>query len=76
MSHELRIPQLGVTMSEGEITEWMVATGDTVEEGQVLYVLATDKTETEIESPATGTIEVVGEIEKTYDVGTVIGLIS
>lgn len=76
MSHELRIPQLGVTMSEGEITEWMVATGDTVTEGQVLYVLATDKTETEIEAPAAGTIEVVGEIEKTYDVGTVIGLIS
>lgn len=36
-------------------------TGDAVQEGQVLYVLATDKTETEIESPTSGTVEVLGK---------------
>ncbi|MFE4966125.1 biotin/lipoyl-containing protein [Streptomyces sp. NPDC056660] len=76
MSHELRIPQLGVTMTEGEITEWLVASGDTVAEGQVLYILATDKTETEIESPASGTLEIIGKPEETYAVGTLIGRIS
>ncbi|WP_330286100.1 biotin/lipoyl-containing protein [Streptomyces sp. NBC_00576] len=72
MSHELRIPQLGVTMTEGEITEWLVETGDAVQEGQVLYVLATDKTETEIESPTSGTVEVLGKEGETYGVGTVM----
>ncbi|MFJ8748994.1 biotin/lipoyl-containing protein [Streptomyces sp. NPDC102441] len=76
MSHELHIPQLGVTMTEGEITEWTVSSGDTVEEGQVLYVLATDKTETEIEAPASGTVEIIGKTEETYAVGTLIGRIA
>ncbi|MYQ30637.1 biotin/lipoyl-containing protein [Streptomyces sp. SID4956] len=75
MSHELRVPQLGVTMTEGEITEWVVENGEAVTEGQVLYVLATDKTETEIESPAAGVIEILGKEEETYEVGTVIGRI-
>jgi len=35
--------------------------------------VATDKTETDIESPAAGTLEIVGEVETAYPVGAVIG---
>ena len=73
MTVEIKIPQLGVTMTEGEITEWLVEDGETVAQGDPIYNLATDKTETEIESPAAGTLEIVGEVETSYGVGTVVG---
>ena len=75
MAHELLIPQLGVTMTEGTITAWLVEDGQTVQQGDLLYTLATDKTETDIESPAAGTLVIVGEIEVEYPVGTVVGRI-
>ena len=73
MAIELKMPQLGVTMTEGEITAWYVENGATVEEGELLYTVATDKTETDIESPAAGVLEVIGEVDTTYPVGSVVG---
>jgi len=72
---EIKIPQLGVTMTEGDITEWLVENGASVTEGEPLYNLATDKAETEIESPGAGTLEILGEVDTTYAVGTVVGII-
>jgi 2-oxoglutarate dehydrogenase E2 component (dihydrolipoamide succinyltransferase) len=70
---ELRIPQAGSEMEEGELTEWLVASGSRVEEGQSVYVLATDKVELEVEVPATGILHHAGEAGEVYAVGTVIG---
>ncbi|WP_264027466.1 lipoyl domain-containing protein [Mycolicibacterium pyrenivorans] len=74
--HELRIPKLGVTMEEGQITEWLCSDGDIVEAGQPVYTIATDKSETEIESPAAGRITVIGEVEKDYKVGTLVATVA
>jgi len=76
MATEIKIPQLGVTMTEGEITSWYVENGATVAEGELLYTIATDKTETDIESPASGTLQIIGEVDTTYPVGTVIGTLT
>jgi pyruvate/2-oxoglutarate dehydrogenase complex dihydrolipoamide acyltransferase (E2) component len=70
---ELRIPQAGSEMDEGELTEWLVPAGSRVEEGQSVYVLATDKVELEIEAPATGVLHHIGQAGQVYPVGTVIG---
>jgi pyruvate/2-oxoglutarate dehydrogenase complex dihydrolipoamide acyltransferase (E2) component len=70
---ELRIPQAGSEMEEGELAEWLVPSGSRVEEGQSVYVLATDKVEMEVEVPATGILHHVGEAGRVYAVGTVIG---
>lgn len=75
MAHEVRIPKLGVTMEEGSITEWLCADGDLVEAGEAIYTLATDKTETDIESPATGRITIKGEVERDYPVGEIVAVI-
>ena len=56
MATEVRMPQWGMGMSEGTITKWLVAVGDTVEEGQALVEVETAKAEGEIESPIAGTI--------------------
>ena len=70
---ELRIPQAGSEMEEGELAEWLVPSGSRVEEGQSVYVLATDKVEMEVEAPAAGILYHVGEVSQVYTVGTVIG---
>lgn len=73
--HEVRIPKLGVTMEEGQITEWLCGDGDVVNAGQSIYTVATDKTETNIESPAAGRISIIGEIDQDYPVGTLVATI-
>jgi pyruvate/2-oxoglutarate dehydrogenase complex dihydrolipoamide acyltransferase (E2) component len=75
MATEVRIPKLGVAVEEGQITDWLCEDGDVVEVGQPIYELATDKTETEIESPAAGRITIIGEIETDYPVGTLVATI-
>lgn len=50
------MPQWGVTMEDGMITEWRVAPGDAVKEGDVIGVVSTDKIEVDFECPADGVI--------------------
>ena len=52
-------------MQEGTIIEWTVAEGDTVETGQVLYRLETDKVELDIEAPVGGVIHIVAPAGST-----------
>jgi pyruvate/2-oxoglutarate dehydrogenase complex dihydrolipoamide acyltransferase (E2) component len=76
MAAELAIPQLGVTMTEGVLSEWLVEDGAAVTEGQAVYLLETDKTETEIEAPVAGTLHIKVEAGNTYSVGTVVAEVS
>ena len=62
-------------MSEGTLVEWLVADGDTVQPGDILYRIETDKVENEIESPVAGVVRLTGVEGETYDVGTQIGSI-
>lgn len=72
---DLRIPKPGDAIESGKIVEWRVADGEHVTEGQVLYLLETEKTEMEIESPATGTLRIEADPGEVLPVGTVIGTI-
>ena len=46
------MPQMGVSVSEGTITKWLEAVGDTVEADETLLEISTDKVDTEVPSPA------------------------
>jgi len=48
------MPKLGLTMEEGTIVRWLKSEGDTVEEGDVLFEVQTDKVVMEVESRASG----------------------
>jgi pyruvate dehydrogenase E2 component (dihydrolipoamide acetyltransferase) len=50
------MPKFGMTMTTGLITEWMYAAGEAVKQGEALAVIETEKVQTELESPATGTL--------------------
>ena len=54
--YEITMPQPGQTMEEGTIIYWLKKEGDTVQEGEVLLEIETDKTTVEVESPYSGTL--------------------
>ena len=69
------MPKLGLSMTEGLIAEWLVAPGDEVAAGQVLFVVETDKISNEIEAPAPGRIVslLIGAGD-TVDVGVPVAM--
>ncbi|MDT0509870.1 biotin/lipoyl-containing protein [Novosphingobium sp. MMS21-SN21R] len=73
MSTILTIPRLEMSMTEGTLTSWEVADGAEVKEGDVIYILETDKTAREIEAPASGKLIQKATPDQTYEVGTEIG---
>ena len=73
MSSPILIPKLGVSMTEGTLIEWLVADGSVVAEGDVIYLIETDKVENEVTATASGTIRMTGEEGETYAVGESIG---
>src|SRR3954452_5797131 len=65
------MPQMGVSVSEGTITEWLKQVGDEVAYEEPICVISTDKIDTELPSPAAGTLtEILVEVGTTVDVRT------
>lgn len=74
---DIILPKWGMTMQDGVISEWLVAVGDTVVEGQPIAVIETEKVDTELESPGAGTItELLVQPGDSADVGAVIARMS
>ena len=73
MAYELKLPDLGEGLTEGEVARWLVAEGQEVAEDDPLVEIQTDKTTVEIPSPAAGTVAsiLVGE-GAVVPVGTVL----
>ena len=70
---DLIIPQLAMSMTEGELTEWLAEDGAAVTEGQAIYAIEADKATQEIEAPVSGILRRIGQEGETYEVGTKIG---
>jgi D-3-phosphoglycerate dehydrogenase len=67
------MPQLGLTMTEGSVNEWLKKPGDIVRKGEMLFIISTDKSDMEVESLDGGKLlEIVVQPGKTVPVGTVI----
>jgi pyruvate dehydrogenase E2 component (dihydrolipoamide acetyltransferase) len=65
------MPQLGETVTEGTILRWAKQVGDSIAEDEVLVEISTDKVDTEVPSPAAGTIlEILVNEGDTVSVGT------
>jgi len=59
MATEIRMPQLGLTMTEGTIGEWLKKEGDVVKKGEPIVQITTDKLTSEIESEADGVLRII-----------------
>lgn len=75
MATDVILPKIGFSMTEGVLSEWLAADGATVKEGEPLFAIESDKSTNEVESPATGTLKIIGQTGETYEVGAVIGTI-
>lgn len=71
----IQIPKVAMTITEATLLRHLVDDGGSVNQGDPLYLIETEKVETEVESPASGVVHWDSEVEETYDVGAQIGFI-
>src|SRR4051794_6405643 len=71
------MPQMGESIVEGTLTKWLKKPGERVERDEPLFEISTDKVDTEIPSPAAGTLsEVLVEEGKTVGINTIVARIA
>ncbi len=76
MAAELRIPSVGESVSEVEITRWLKSEGDAVEQDEPLAELETDKATLELNAPVSGRLtKVLKKAGETVAVGEVVGYV-
>ncbi len=72
----VRLPELGESVTEGTVTRWLKQVGDEVATDESLLEVSTDKVDTEIPSPAAGTLlEIKVHEDETVDVGAELAVI-
>jgi pyruvate dehydrogenase E2 component (dihydrolipoamide acetyltransferase) len=76
MSSQVTLPRLGQGMESGTIVRWLKAEGDSVEKGEVLYELDTEKATQEVEADASGTLlKILAQEGEEIEVGKAIAVI-
>jgi pyruvate dehydrogenase E2 component (dihydrolipoamide acetyltransferase) len=74
---EVVMPQMGVSVSEGTITKWLKAEGETIAADESLLEISTDKVDTEVPSPASGVLQqILAQEGETVAVGTKLAVIA
>ncbi len=76
MAVSVTMPQLGESVTEGTVTRWLKAEGDTVQADEPLLEISTDKVDTEIPSPASGVLQrIVAAEDEVVQVGGELAVI-
>ncbi|GGH54383.1 2-oxoglutarate dehydrogenase complex dihydrolipoyllysine-residue succinyltransferase [Paenibacillus silvae] len=74
---EIKVPAMGESITEGTVSRWMVKEGDTVNQGDVLLELETDKVNIEISAEESGVLEkIIRQEGETVEIGETIGTLS
>ena len=74
MPVELKVPSVGESVTEVEISEWHKAEGESVKRDEVVAILETEKVTVELPAPGTGVItKILKKKGETAKVGDVIG---
>src|SRR3954464_12551756 len=67
---QLLMPEMGESVTEGTVLEWHVAEGDSVEEGDTVVEVSTDKVDAEVPAPASGVVaKILAGEDETVQVG-------
>jgi pyruvate/2-oxoglutarate dehydrogenase complex dihydrolipoamide acyltransferase (E2) component len=75
MSLEIKIPAVGESITSGLLSVWHKNDGDTVQAGEALFTLETDKVSTEITAEKAGTLRVKAPAGSEVKIGEVVGAI-
>jgi pyruvate dehydrogenase E2 component (dihydrolipoamide acetyltransferase) len=74
---DIQMPQLGETVTEGTITRWLKSVGEHVEADEPLFEVSTDKVDSEVPAPASGTLsEILVQEGETAEVGTRLAVLA
>jgi len=77
MATAITMPRLGLTMVEGTVVEWKAQPGDTVEKGQILLVIESEKVEVEVEAFSGGTLAAIYvDPGTTVPIGSLLGAVA
>ncbi|MDE3001891.1 MAG: dihydrolipoamide acetyltransferase family protein [Gemmatimonadota bacterium] len=73
---EVPMPQMGESIAEGTVSQWLKQVGDAVERDEPILEISTDKVDAEIPSPSDGTlVEIAVQEGETVEVGTIVAFI-
>jgi 2-oxoglutarate dehydrogenase E2 component (dihydrolipoamide succinyltransferase) len=73
---EIKVPELAESITEGTIAQWLKQPGDTVEKGEFIVELETDKVNVEVISEEAGVVQELMAAEgDTVEVGQVIAIV-
>lgn len=75
MAHEIKIPSVGESVSEGTLAEWLKSDGDHVTKGENLVVIDTEKASQDLPADVTGILRIKVQEGTDVKIGEVIGLI-
>ena len=75
MSQDVKVPEVGESITSGILTAWLKQDGEAVTEGEELFELETDKATLAIPSPFTGTLSIKAEVDAEVAVGQVVATI-
>ena len=76
MTTSVTLPALGESVTEGTVTRWLKQPGEQVQADEPLLEVSTDKVDTEIPAPASGTLlEIKVAEDETVEVGTELAVI-
>ena len=76
MTFSVKMPALGESVTEGTVTRWLKAEGDHINVDEPLLEVSTDKVDTEIPSPVSGTLsKILVQIDATVPVGADLAII-
>ncbi len=77
MATEITVPQLGESVTEGTIAEWLKQPGDAVAVDEPIVSVETDKVAVEVPSPVAGVIEELrADVGDTVEVGAVLATVA
>jgi 2-oxoglutarate dehydrogenase E2 component (dihydrolipoamide succinyltransferase) len=72
---DVDVPEMGESVSEVTVLEWLKGEGDFVEKDEPICVLETDKANVDLPSPASGTLQQVKQVDDTLNVGELLARI-
>lgn len=73
---EVPMPQMGESIAEGTVSQWLKQVGDAVERDEPILEISTDKVDAEIPAPSSGTlVEIAVAAGETVEVGTIVAYI-
>src|SRR4051794_493969 len=76
MPTSVTMPRLGESVTEGTVTRWLKAEGDHVDADEPLLEVSTDKVDTEVPSPASGTLLAIKvQEDETVEIGVELAVI-